>query len=399
MTASNIPFADDPLAQALIGDDPMEREQPSMASPSTFDLDIIVKVLQGTIFSPMFCVFVPLLVYSQARNQSDPTFLGSSLWNHADRIYACQGSWLFAPPKLDWGEQIVLITGGGSGMGALLAETLAMRNVTVVVLTNTPQKVESENYSITSYVCDVSDPKQVSTVAAQIREEIGDPTVIVNNAGVVKGKLLLDLSDDDVRDTFGSNTLSHFWVLREFLPALIRNKRGHVVTMSSIMGLVGSAQMADYCASKAAVISLHSCLRFELDNRYKAPGIRTTLVIPSFVQTYMFSKTILPNSKLFNFLAPPVQPHEVVKRIIAAIDYDESQVIRLPFYSNLARFMGPAVGIVPKWGVDLLQRIAGADHAMRSYGPHPDAAERLISGEFVQSPTDQRERQKSPTPA
>ena len=83
--------------------------------------------------------------------------------------------------------------------------------------------------------------------------------------------------------TFGVNTLAHFWTLKAFLPAMIEQKEGHIVTMSSVMGITGTAQMstwrrpsnvdcpdlylADYCASKASLISLDQALRYELDNR------------------------------------------------------------------------------------------------------------------------------------
>lgn len=89
--------------------------------------------------------------------------------------------------------------------------------------------------------------------------------------------------------------------------------------------------------------------------RYKTPAIRTTLVLPSFTQTALFSQVQLPRSRLFNFLAPRVQPQVVVDHIISALENDESAVVRLPWYSNLARFMGDGVGIVPSWLRDYLQ--------------------------------------------
>ena len=126
-------------------------------------------------------------------------------------------------------------------------------------------------------------------------------------------------------------------------------------------------------------------------------------MLPSFTQTSLFSLAHLPTSRFFNFLAPPVHPHVVVENIISALEDDESRVVRLPSYSNLARVMGDGVGIVPSWMRDLLQwvsratssvvtevlprgktqrsadrkQIAGANHAMKEYGPQPDAAERL----------------------
>ncbi|WWC59961.1 uncharacterized protein I303_102524 [Kwoniella dejecticola CBS 10117] len=364
---------------------PLDTRQPHMVFDN-FNLDVVIKVLASTIFSPFFVVFLPITFLSQTHS-THPSFIFSCVWtalvccvatwNHIDRVYKSGGNWLFGPKKLNWDEQIVLITGGGSGVGALLAETLAMRNVSVVVLIKDPPKFETDNGNINTYICDVSHYKAVEAVAEQIREEVGDPTILVNNAGVVQGKLLLDLTEEDIHNTFGSNTLSHFWILKAFLPALIRRGMGHVVTMSSVMGVVGAAQMTDYCASKAALISLNQSLRFELDNRYKTPNIHTTLLLPSFIQTDLFSKTILPTSRIFNFFCPPIQPHVIVKRIIENLDQGTSEIIRLPFYTQLSRFLGDGVGVVPSWTRDMIQRIAGADHAMRAYGPKPDAAERL----------------------
>ncbi|WVQ83557.1 hypothetical protein IAT38_005698 [Cryptococcus sp. DSM 104549] len=386
-------ISDDPLAKALLDDEP--QSEPPVYDPrephlvfDNLDLDVVIKVFSKTLFSPFFVLFLPLTFLSQVHSDH-PAFIIScvwtvfvcsiSTWNHIDRIYANQSSWIFAPPKLKWEEQIVLITGGGSGIGALLAETLAMRNVPVVVLTKEAPKYESANENIYTYTCDVSDCKQVEAVAGKVREEVGDPTIIVNNAGVVKGKLLLDLTEDDVKDTFGANTLAHFWILKAFLPEMIRQNAGHVVTMSSVLGLVGAAQMTDYCASKAALISLHQTLRSELDTRYSSPSIRTTLLLPSHTLTSLFSRTALPSSRLFSFLCPSLQPHTIVKQVIAALDEGESRVIRLPWYTNAARVMGDGVGVVPRWMRDGMQWYAGADWAMRGYGPRPDAGERLIA--------------------
>ena len=135
---------------------------------------------------------------------------------------------------------------------------------------------------------------------------------------------------------------------------------------------------ADYCSSKAAVVHLHQSLRFELDNRYMSPQIRTTLLLPSFVTTSLFSQIQLPRSRLFQFFAPPLHPHQIVQAIISALDDDKSRVIRMPFYTQFSRFWSVEVGIVPKWLVDFVQRLSGADHAMLGYGPKPDAAERLL---------------------
>jgi len=270
------------------------------------------------------------------------------------------------------------VTGGASGIGELLANTLAVRNVTVVVLDVNP--IVTENYNIAYYKCDVSKWEEVEAVSKKIIEEIGEPTILVNNAGVVQGKLIVDLTPQDVQQTFGVNALSHFWILKAFLPSLLKQKSGHIITMSSALGMTGVAQMTDYCASKAAVVSLHESLRYELDKRYKCPKIRTTLVCPGHVSTPMFTGVTFPSFPLFKFFCPTIQPVTVVKRIIAALDDQHSQTIFLPFYTNFI----PIVGLLPSFLRDLVQWMSGADYAMENFtktsGRRPE--EGPISPEF-----------------
>jgi short-subunit dehydrogenase len=108
------------------------------------------------------------------------------------------------------------------------------------------------------------------------------------------------------------------------------------VTVASVMGLVGACQLSDYAASKAALMTLHESLRYELDKRYNAPKVRTTLVLPGFIQTPMFSRAAWPKSRLWNFFVPSLQPITVVKAIIRALDNTHSENINLPFYVNFA---------------------------------------------------------------
>ena len=127
---------------------------------------------------------------------------------------------------------------------------------------------------------------------------------------------------------------------------------------------------ADYSASKAALISLHESLRYELDNRcllnstqkphvhlpfliirYHTPKIRTTLVIPGHVLTPLFSHITLPTSTLYKFFVPSLPPVAVVKAIITAMDEQHSKTIYLPFYTN---FVG-LLGLVPSFVRDAAQ--------------------------------------------
>ncbi|KAF8812220.1 retinal short-chain dehydrogenase/reductase [Phlegmacium glaucopus] len=344
------------------------------------DIDLVIKVLANTAFSPFFVFLIPVFYIFHDAKLTDPIIITSSTYfvlisafwftKWWSKLYRNQGSFLFSPAPLDWGEQIVLVTGGASGIGELLANTLAVRNVTVVVLDVNP--IVTENYNIVYYKCDVSKWEEVEAVSQKIITEIGDPTILINNAGVVQGKLVIDLSAEDVQQTFGVNTFSHFWILKAFLPAMLKIGSGHIVSMSSALGMTGVAQMADYCGSKSAIISLHESLRYELDKRYKCPNIRTTLVCLGHVHTPMFKTIALPTFPFFSFFCPSMHPVAVVKKIITALDDQHSQTILLPFYTNFI----PYIGHLPSFLRDFVQWVSGADIAMKKFvkisGRRPD---------------------------
>jgi len=343
------------------------------ASPifDSLDVDLVIKVLSHTAFSPFFIFWIPIFFRAQGEPWTAPVVVSSGIYlvglclfwtlKFFSNFWRNGHSLILRPERFDWGEQIVVVTGGASGIGSLLANTLAVRNVTVIVLDVNP--IETENYNIAYYKCDVSKWEEVEEVSKKIVEEIGHPTVIVNNAGVVQGKLILDLSPEDVKQTFNTNVLSHFWLIKAFLPEMVKQKAGHIVTVSSVMGLVGSAQISDYAASKAALVNLHESLRYELDKRYKTPKIRTTLVLAGHTMTPLFSRMSFPTAEWFKFLVPSLPPHAVAKAIIAALDEQESRTIYLPFFTHFVRW----VGILPSYGRDFFQWLSGADYAMEGF--------------------------------
>lgn len=128
--------------------------------------------------------------------------------------------------------------------------------------------------------------------------------------------------------------------------------------------------VADYAASKAALINLNESLRYELDkrcvsmppsrsphsdtpghSRYKTPKIRTTLLLPGHTLTPLFSRMSLPSAAWYKFLVPSLPPHAIAKAVIAALDEEESRTICMPFYSHFVRW----VGVLPSYGRDFFQ--------------------------------------------
>src|SRR5690606_32561393 len=134
---------------------------------------------------------------------------------------------------------------------------------------------------------DITSTEAIANAAAGVRETFGEPTILVNNAGILTGKTILGGTERSTRLTFDVNTMSHYWLAREFLPHLVSKNHGLVVTVASQASYVTCADMVDYASSKSAAASFHEGLATELITRYNAPRVRTILVTQSFTKTYL----------------------------------------------------------------------------------------------------------------
>lgn len=228
----------------------------------------------------------------------------------------------FIPSKFyskDIKGQIILITGGGSGIGQLMAIRFARLGATVVIwdvnqqgMDETCRLVRQDGGQARQYVCDVSDRVTVYAVAKKVKEEVGKVDILVNNAGIVNGKKFLDLQDDQIVKVHSVNTMANFWTCKAFLPDMIQADHGHLVFVSSMAGITGSSHLTDYCASKYAVVGFEESLRLELRST-GVKGVRSTCVCPYFTNTGLFhgvSTAILP------LLEPPYVADCVVNGVL-----------------------------------------------------------------------------------
>lgn len=232
-----------------------------------------------------------------------------------------------------------------------------MRGATVAVL-DVNEMENTEARGVTYYKCDVGDKDQVAKVALEIEKDLGTPTVLINNAAIVVGKTLLDLSLDEIDQSLTTNLLGPFYCLKAFLPAIIRGGNGGtIVNISSVIGTVGAAQLTDYAAAKAGITAMHRSLTAEL--RESHPEIRTVLVTPGQLSTPLFYGVQTPNS----FLAPVVEPVDVTKEIVAAIDNGRGATVGMPFYARWIDWFN----VLPV-GVQVIARwVAGVDSGMKTF--------------------------------
>lgn len=255
----------------------------------------------------------------------------------------------------------VLVTGAGTGIGRLVAVEAARRGARHLVLwdlsedrlTDTAAEVSAQGAALSTHACDVGDAATVARVAAEVLDQVGGVDVVVNNAGVVSGAHLLELTDDQIERTFRVNTLALYWVTRPFLAGMVERNRGHVVTVASAAGLVGVAKQTDYSASKHAAVGFDESLRVELAQ--VAPGVRTTVVCPFYIDTGMFEgvRTRIP------WLLPILQPEPVARRIVDSIERDRAALILPPVVRLL-----PALRVLPPRLFDRVMDLLGVNATM-----------------------------------
>jgi all-trans-retinol dehydrogenase (NAD+) len=223
-------------------------------------------------------------------------------------------------------DRTVLITGAASGMGRLMAHKIAAEGARLVLWDVNPQGLaavrdEIPGTSVTTYAVDLTDRGAIASTAERVLREVGPVDVVINNAGIVIGKTLLDAAPEDIERTFAVNTLALFWVTRAFLPGMLERDRGHVVTVASAGGLVGTSKMTDYCSSKFAAVGFDESLRLEL--KRKGSRVLTTVVCPFYVSTGMFAgvRTRYP------LILPILEPDFVAERIVRAIRMDKRRLV------------------------------------------------------------------------
>jgi NAD(P)-dependent dehydrogenase (short-subunit alcohol dehydrogenase family) len=185
------------------------------------------------------------------------------------------------------------------------------------------------------------------------------------------GKPLLSLSVEEIDRSITTNLLGPFYCIKTFLPAIIRGGRGGtIVNVSSVIGHLGAAQLTDYAAAKAGLTALHKSLTAEL--RESHPDIRTVLVTPGQLSTPLFYGVQTPNS----FFAPVVEPVDVTKEIVAAIDGGRAVTAAMPFYSRWVDWYN----VLPV-GVQLIARkIAGVDKGMETFIGRKGSVEEVKKG-------------------
>ncbi|KAJ2710124.1 hypothetical protein H4R19_003902 [Coemansia spiralis] len=349
---------------------PANDSQPLVARG--LNLDTLLRYASRVLRSPLPS-FIAVSAITRGRpgiRARDKAAVASALWIAV--VYALPATCRLAARLLgprrrpvQWADEVVVVTGGSHGVGLELTTRLlaAGARVAVVDVNPIPPLVEAgSGGQVRWYGCDVTDLEQVKGMADRIRAELGDPTMLVNNAGIVVGKLLLDMTDNEVDKVVNVNLTSHFHLIRQFLPAMLRCGRGHIVSIGSVVSFAGMPQGTTYCATKGGVKMLHESLRREIASRYEPNNIQFTIAYPGVIDTGMFA-----GLQLGQFLLPNLRPDAPARVVFAALESGKGQEIYLPAAAHIVR----ALYLLPPGArAGILNLVSGSDSAMAKFAGH-----------------------------
>ena len=188
-------------------------------------------------------------------------------------------------------KKTALVTGAGKGIGRAIALALAKMGVLVIVnyrgskeqAEETVQKIREMGQEAEAYPCDVSDFQAVETMMKTIVSKYGRLDILVNNAGITKDGLILKMSEEDFDKVVDTNLKGTFHTIRHASRQMIRQRRGRIINISSVSGVMGNPGQANYAAAKAGIIGLTKTMAKELGSR----GITVNAIAPGFIETDM----------------------------------------------------------------------------------------------------------------
>jgi 3-oxoacyl-[acyl-carrier protein] reductase len=187
----------------------------------------------------------------------------------------------------------VLVTGGNRGIGRAIAEAFVAQGDRVAVTTRSGGAPEG----CLDVRCDITDAAAVEAAFAEVEAAHGTVEVLVANAGITADGLLVRMSDDDWASVIDTNLTGSFRLAKRAVSKMMRARRGRIIFISSVVGLLGSGGQVNYAASKAGLVGMARSIAREYGSR----GITANVVAPGFINTDMTAE--LPEATQKDYLA------------------------------------------------------------------------------------------------
>ena len=188
-------------------------------------------------------------------------------------------------------SKVAFITGGTRGIGKKIAITLAKDGYDIAInyrkenddLENIKNEIEKTNVKFLAVKGDVTDIDSTQQMVNDIIKEYGKIDVLVNNAGITKDALLVRMKKEEFEDVIDVNLIGTFNITKNVIPYMIKQRKGRIINISSVVGISGNAGQTNYSASKAGIIGFTKSLAKEVGSR----NILVNAVAPGFIETQM----------------------------------------------------------------------------------------------------------------
>jgi 3-oxoacyl-[acyl-carrier protein] reductase len=222
-----------------------------------------------------------------------------------------------------------LVTGASRGIGAAIAAELAARGAFVVGTATSEAGAAAISHALGAQgvgkVLRVEDPQSCEAVIASIEAEHGGLAILVNNAGITRDGLLMRMKDADFFDVLNTNLGSVFRLSKLAIKGMLKRRAGRIVSIASVVGVMGNAGQSNYAAAKAGMIGFSKSLAKEIGSR----GITVNVVAPGFIETDMTAAlTVEAKAALSQqiALARLGQPADIAKAVAFLVSDDAAYI-------------------------------------------------------------------------
>ncbi|CAL8099560.1 unnamed protein product [Orchesella dallaii] len=249
---------------------------------------------------------------------------------------------LFPVRRKSLDKEIILITGSATGIGRAICLQLAAKTKATLVLWDVRKEANDELAEILrqfgtqarSYHVDLCSRSQIESAAERVKGEVGNVSVVINNAGICNPVRFLDecQNPEAIERVFHVNVLSNFWILAQFLPQMVIHGHGHIATLSFLGSSSTLPFLASYNASKFAQHGLMATLQDEIMKDPWRPDIKFTTAFATFTDT-----TLTSGQKItyrYPFILSTLDTTYVAKRVIEAIQRNK-ECVYIPWYMEI----------------------------------------------------------------